>query len=210
GIECTCLLFASAKQVMEYKGEKMLLLFLDIEMPGMSGVELLQKLESGKKVWRVVFATSHEESKIETVSIRTLGFESKPAPYQNIGKYIEIALKESGENVNVLIKICGEEKIIALDDLDFAEAEGNYSTLVMGDKKILTDESLKEVEKKMFMTNVLRCHKSYLVNLGRISEITGDVIVMNNGSKIPIGRTFKKKIMEDRKRFLVNLAMGRT
>ncbi len=208
-IEGRCVVFESAKQVMEYKGERLLLLFLDIEMPGMSGVELLRELEQSILIWRIVFVTSHEESKIDTVSIRTLGFEKKPIPYVNLDKYIRIALKESCNSAKILMQIGGEECAIEAEDIWFVEAEGNYSSLKIGKEKVLGDESLKKVEKKLEINNFIRCHKSFLVNIVKIHKVNVNSIFLDNGDIIPLGRTYKKKIDDERKRFLLKLAMGR-
>ncbi len=209
GADCACLLFESPEQLLEYDGEKMLLLFLDIEMPKINGVELLRIPEVIEKVWRIVFSTSHEEFKIDTISIKTLGFEKKPVSYEIITRYIEIAIKESKQNIKVLVKTLDGEEYLATEDIVYAEAERNYSFVAVGKRKILVEESLKEIENRLNVTDIVRCHKSYLVNLSKVREIRGNSVITTEGDAVPIGRAYKKKLTEERKRYLVNLAIER-
>ena len=70
--------FSSGEEVLAYRGDKIHLLFLDIEMPGTDGLEVLTKVRRNDRFWRIVFVTSHKELRWETIDLKTLAFLEKP------------------------------------------------------------------------------------------------------------------------------------
>ena len=70
--------FTSGEEVLAYQGDRIHLLFLDIEMPGMGGLEVLSRVRRNERIWRIVFVTSHKELKWETIDLKTLAFLEKP------------------------------------------------------------------------------------------------------------------------------------
>ena len=84
---CEFVEFRSGGEVLDYQGEKIHLLFLDIEMPGANGLEVLSKVRKNEKIWRIVFVTSHKELKWETVDLKTLAFSGGPTCEGNPGTH---------------------------------------------------------------------------------------------------------------------------
>ncbi|MBP3351164.1 MAG: response regulator [Lachnospiraceae bacterium] len=82
--EYKCVEFESGEEFLQFEEHKLHLLFLDIELGGMNGIEMLSHLEEDDNVWRVVFISSHEEMVFDTFGVKTLGFERKPAQYERI------------------------------------------------------------------------------------------------------------------------------
>ena len=209
GIDWNCLFFANSEEVEKYNGEKMMLLFLDIEMGEMDGLELLKRLEKQQKVWRVVFATSHVETAISAFGIRTLGFKVKPVEYNDVKEMLEIALAESGENKIITVKTGNGEMGLSVDEIDYVEGYGNYSCVWKGDERIMVDGNIRCLEKKTVGTTIVRCHKSYMVNISKIYSIVAKEIRIDENKRIPLGRAYKQQTVSRRQEFLCRLAEGR-
>lgn len=84
------ILFSDGEEVLNYDGERIDLLFLDIEMKEKDGIEVLRELEHSKIVWKVVFVSRHQESVFDAFGIKTLGFEKKPVKYEKIEKWLKV------------------------------------------------------------------------------------------------------------------------
>ena len=76
--------FSSGDEVLAYRGERIHLLFLDIEMGNTSGLDVLDALRENDSVWRIAFASSHPEQRLDTIDMKTLAFLDKPLSYVGV------------------------------------------------------------------------------------------------------------------------------
>ncbi len=201
--------FTSGEEVLQFSEHKLHLLFLDIEMEGISGIDVLHNIEESDFVWRVVFVTSHEEQVFNTFGVKTLGFMRKPAKYDEFVKWVKVALKENKENI---IYECDTEQqkcYISLGNIFYLEAAGNYTYFYEKDKKYLVSGKLKVWQEKMERTSMVRIHKSYLINMLYVKKWETDKVVLVNGVDIPLGRQYKKQAKEIYFEFVRRQAIGR-
>ena len=203
------IIFSSGEEVLSYKGKMIDLLFLDIEMGDVDGINVMKQLEERDDVWRIVFVTSHEEAVFGTFGIKTLGFERKPAIYNNITRYIDIARKECNENLMIAFNKNDASSYVKLDSLLYIEGEANYVRVYTKENNFIASGNLKKWENELSNTSMLRVHKSYLVNMYNISRIEQIISFKNSNFKVPIGRKYKEVVCESYNKYLMTRIRGR-
>ncbi|MBQ7925683.1 MAG: response regulator transcription factor [Lachnospiraceae bacterium] len=201
--------FISGEEALAYDGDKMHLLFLDIEMPGIDGIQVMHSLEKSNKVWRVVFVSSHQNMVFETLGVKTLGFGVKPVRAEQVEKWIRIAEKENEGDI-VLECIIGQNKVFKrIDEIYYWQAEGNYTYLVEQGKKSLANQNLKAWQKRLTEMSVVRVHKSYLVNMNHVKYWGTEQVCLTNGAKLAVGRLYQKEAREKYYDYVQRMALGR-
>lgn len=191
--------------------------FLDVEMPGMNGFELLESLE--KRKFAVIITTAYHEYAISAIKAQCLDFLPKPTDedaikicVEKIKKYkkehffidyFEEALfskMNSKENSKkITINTDGKVMFLSPDDIIYCESEGNYSTIFLENgKKIVLTIKLKQLEEKL-TDDFFRIHNSYVINLNKVQEYLKQdaYVILTNQAKIPVSRQ-KKSIFLDK------------
>ena len=201
--------FASGEEILTYSGHEILLLFLDIEMKGISGIDLLDFLRDNPLFWRIVFVSSHEELRWDTLDIKTLAFMNKPIDDAVIAKCIKAAIRESARNKAFPVTTLEGEVFIKADDVKYIKAQKNYVEICCKDKVMSGYDSIKDLEERLKETTLLRIHKSFLVNLQYVSDVNYTDIVMLDGTKIPVGRSYYKEYREAYFAYVKTMAIER-
>lgn len=209
GQKYECIEFASGEEVMSHVGPQMQLLFLDIEMKDVDGIEVMHWVELTDAVWRVVFVSGHEQLVWDTFSIKTLGFVRKPANYADIKRWIQVALKEKKRNAIYEFVIEQKKCYKSSEEIYCLEAEGNYTYLYEKESKKLINDNLKVWQKKMQETSIIRIHKSYMINLIYVQCWEYDKVVLKNGMELSIGRQYRKVAREAYYAHIRKVAMER-
>lgn len=207
--------YMSGKDLLEdCKKQKILeteLLFLDVEMPEISGLEVKQRLGSQDKIKRIVFCTSHNEVMRDAFGVKVAGFMTKPVKYEDISKWIDIVRKENRMEIDIAYENGKSMSYINLTEIEHIEADKDYTLLYRcnsQDKERVT-QGMKYWEDRLPKGQIVRIHKSYFVNLEQIAEI-GDKVVLDSGKSLPIGRKYKKELIENYQDFIWNKMRDRT
>jgi len=169
------------------------LVFLDVDMPGLSGLELATLINGQTKV---VFITSYREYGPEAFELNAVDYLLKPISYARFLKCVQKLQKESEisllEDNPDFIYVKGNEKgkfvKISLPDVLYIKAELHYVDIHFFDETVTTYLTLSELEKKLPIRNFCRVHRSYSVNLQRIKAVEQSRIRLENKELIPIGR----------------------
>lgn len=206
--------FQKSEDVLAYcdSGNKRIdLLFLDIELPGLSGIELKDAILTENTIWRIAFVSSHEESILGAFSKKTIGFICKPADKDKVIKMIKIVMDELNENVVLSIRdLNGNAYNIEVKDIIYMKAAGSYTEIVtfssvnQMNRYILSTRKIGDLQKEMKEHSIIRVHKSYMVNLLHVLEIGQNVVLYNGLIELPVGRVYKEAA---RKKYL---EFGRT
>ena len=202
---CEYVLFSGGKEVLEYcmdsENSVIDLLFLDIEMSGMSGLELRAAVAKEEKIWRIAFVTSHMESVLDAYGIKTIGFVPKPPTYELVEKSIQIVAEELKENVTIEIVRDKDDVLqIELNDIVYLKAAGSYTeiytydALQKNESYILSAKKLGDIEKKLSGLSIVRVHKSYLVNLEHVLDAEKSVKLRDIEDELPVGRNYKETV----------------
>src|SRR5690606_15626432 len=160
-----------------------------------TGIDLAHEINNTYHI-PFIYLTSHaDRSTIDAAkSTNPAGYIVKPFNRNDVYASIEIALNqvESREENQSIILPDGKHKTkIAMDDMIYAHAEGNYTTFITTNKKIVLRKCLKEVAETI-LTNkkFVRIHKSYLINTDAIRARSASNILLNNGENLPLGRAY--------------------
>lgn len=204
-----CIEFTSGEELLQYTGEQLHILFLDVELGGMDGIEVMHQVEEADWVWRIVFISSHEEMVWNSFGIKTLGFVRKPVEYATLEKWIKIAIKENQENRVYECTVGREKYYKKIEDIYYLESEGNYTYICEKKEKILINDNLKCWQKKMENAPMVRIHKSYLINMQHIKAWEADTVVLSNETVLPLGRQYKNNASETYFAFVKRQVKGR-
>ena len=191
-------------------------LFLDIQMPNISGFDLL-KLMPNKDV-KIIITSSYTNYGIKAIKEDVFDYLLKPIDGEDLIKTI-VKLEQSLMNhpkVNTIgndyrgkkisIETDGKLLLIDVSFIDYVEADGNYVTFYLSNnKKIVATKRLKDICETLDDTIFYRVHNSYLVNLTKIKEVikNQNYVVLENDKKIPISRQ-RKAVFYDKISFLFN------
>lgn len=173
------------------------LVLLDIEMPGMSGLELTRNMGNKKPV--IVFTTSKKEYAAEAFELNVADYIVKPVTparfIQAIDKAREILQSKTEEfKLNneefVFIRDSNIVKRVKLDDILFVEAMGDYVKLYTQQKFFAIHTTLKAVEERLPASKFVRVHRSYIVSLTKIDTIQDGALVINN-KPVPVADSYR-------------------
>lgn len=186
--------YESGKSFME-QGEEVDILLLDIEMEGISGIQLKNWLNQKKADTKIIFVTNHTEGMTEAFGKNVYGFLKKPPEQKQLEIYLERIMEEIEENQSLVIKSMNQEFVIKIKNVFYFVSEKKYSRMVGRNGERFCDMGLSQLEEKLKNQSFFRCHRSYLVNFRNIHTIK-DNICMKNGDIIPVSRRKVKNLKD--------------
>ena len=191
--------FPNVEAALEFLNQQSVdLLFLDVEMPGATGFELLDRLAYSPKV---ILTTSKTEYAYNAFEYNVSDFLKKPFTYQRFLEAVQkITAPTPESNVNststdhIFIKTDG--KLIRLNNSDilFIESMGDYVKFVSADKKYITHNTIKNLEEKVNKQCFLKTHRSYIINVDKIDDIRENLLFIK-GNEIPISKAHRSEVL---------------
>lgn len=191
--------------------QKIDLIFLDIQMPSITGIEFIKAI-NGK--CKVIFTTAYNQYALDGFELDIIDYLLKPIPFDRFLKGVQKA-KAYFEQINGANNIFAENNFlvvqgdtkgklikIEITDIDYIEGMGNYVAFYCGGKKILSLINLKDLEEKLINKNFIRVHKSFIIPFSNIASIDGNTILLKRNINVPIaiGRAYKETFIEMLKR----------
>ena len=185
------------------ENHKIDILFLDIDMPGLSGVELRKK---ANQVPVCIFITSHPEFAVESFELETLDFIVKPLKFERfehtmrrIIDFFEIKNKanlfESSIGGDVIYIKEGHEQIkLKLHEILYLEALKDYTLIITQQRIHCVLSTIGSLLKEASFQSFIRIHRSFAVQKQYINKINTNEIILNNDFAIPIGRSFRNNL----------------
>jgi len=192
------------------------ILFLDIEMPGMNGFELLEKCHSSD--FEIIFTTAYNEYAIKAIKHSALDYLLKPIDKDELKLAVQRARDEksikSSDRINNLLEVLHIRKnvkrfaaatmegliMVNADDILYCESDSAYCKLHFIDgKSLLLSKTLKDVEEVLHHDEFCRIHHSFLINLNYVQKYIkgeGGEVIMNNGMNLPVSRTRKQDFLK--------------
>lgn len=209
-IEAVCSNGLEAAAVLQQK--EIDIVFSDIDMPGLSGIELIQSL---KQPPVFIFISAYPEYAAESFNLDVIDFIVKPVTLARLMKaahkaieYIELKKNSTGnvqqpiiapENnaAHFFIKENSDYTRIDIPDLLYIESMGNFSKLHTLQKKHIVLVSLKNIEPQLPTGNFIRIHKQYIINKQQMISLSSDgAVQLSSGHHIPVGDMYKAALME--------------
>jgi len=194
------------------------LVFLDIEMPVLSGFDLLRQLDTIN--FEIVFATAHDQYAIKAIKFSALDYLVKPIDFEQLQQSVQKAMKRISEKTSAVQYQVLKENLqqknpvmeqlaipaqtgmlfIKVADILYCEADSNYTHIFMANgQKIVSSRTLKEYEELLKDNGFIRIHHSYLVNREYVKEYDrreGGQLVLKGGVSLTVSRRKKEEVME--------------
>lgn len=207
-----CRSAAEAQEVMNTTNVDML--FVDINMPDMNGVDFVRSLDT---THYIVFTTAHPEFAIEGFKLNAIDYLLKPFSYEEFMKASQKVISlvdlverchaaesaiaqneaEAADKEVISVKADYKTQLVKVADIVYLESAGEYVRLhIEGSSTITTLFRLKNMETTLPSDSFLRVHRSYIVNLKRIASYTKGRIFLDNGEYIPLGENYKERFFE--------------
>jgi len=175
------------------------LIFLDVEMPEMSGLEFIKTLDVRPQI---ILVTAHEKYAVEAFDYDVNDFIVKPVSFSRFLKAVAKVRKEydsqqnnGGSSSYTFVKT--ESRIIKINMRDILriEALADYVMIVSSKDKYIIHSTMKGIENKLPPKDFMRIHRSHIIRFDKIESIDENTLVINN-KLIPIGGSYRKKLME--------------
>ncbi len=190
------------------------LVFLDIAMPGYSGLELLKFFDEKNINFKIIFVTAYAEYAINAFELSAVDYILKPVRIDALQRALsKVNDSKSLESLKVLqsnLDIPQHKKIalntgdgitfIELQDILYLKADGSYTHFFISNKnKITVSKKIAEFERLEQVSNFMRIHRSHIINLERIQKILkqdGGTVIMDNGDELSISADRKTTLLE--------------
>ena len=190
----------NANEVVELlQKESVDVLFLDIQMPGISGMALMKSLENPPLV---VFTTAYDQYAVEGYEVSAVDYLLKPISPDRFKKAVEkvkdmIRYKKSSSNDldYMFIRADYQDIKVMFDDILYVEGLKDYVKVVTKEKRIITLTNIKGMLEKLPQDRFIRVHKSYIVAKDKVQTVKGTILTIDD-KEIPIGLTFKDNFMK--------------
>lgn len=196
--------FESAENALPFiQKQKVDILFLDIDMPGLNGIEFRK---NALEIPVCIFITAHPEHAVESFQIETLDFIVKPLKLdrftqsmKRIEEFMEIKLKASLFEASIggdtiYIKEGHEQTKVKLHEILYLEALKDYTLVVTERKRHCVLSSIGNLLKESHFQSFIRIHRSFAVQKQFIQKMNSNEIILNNNISIPVGRSYKDNL----------------
>jgi len=199
--------FEAVRMAAELKPD---LIFLDIQMPKLDGFEVLELIGEGVAV---VFVTAYDEHALRAFEVHAVDYLMKPFRAERFEAALDRAKQRIGGTTpfrpeeltassrsagmyaeRVVVKDGTRVQLIPVSKLDYAEAQDDYVALASQGKKHLKQQTISSLEAALDPKNFVRIHRSYLVNLERVTRLEPygkdtHVVILNDGARLPVSRS---------------------
>jgi DNA-binding LytR/AlgR family response regulator len=185
------------------------LIFLDINMPDLTGIQFLKALENKPLI---IFSTAYSEYAVESYEYKAVDYLLKPIEFERFLKATmrakeQFEIKQKSKNVwnltekinnspdSIFIKSGTEIHKVFINNIIYIEGTGNYITIICIDKKIMTLISMSKMLNMLPEKQFYRVHKSYIISMNYVGKIERHQLTVNK-INIPIGITYRKEFFE--------------
>jgi two-component system, LytTR family, response regulator len=189
--------FREPVKAIEYLGrERIDLILLDINMPDLSGMQLVQTL---KPQPLIIFTTAYSHYAVDSYTLNAIDYLLKPITFERFLAAVTKAVAALGAKVTtrdeatIFIKSGPQTHQVRIQDILYLEKEGNYITAHLRDRSILIRENMGDIFDLVPEADFIRVHKSYIVAIKHISMIEVHQLTVNN-KKIPVGSTYRESL----------------
>lgn len=182
------------------------LVFMDIQMPQITGIEFLKTLKHPPKV---IITTAYREYALESFELDVVDYLLKPITFERflkaVNRYYQMnqdgvqlvankSSEKSSEEIFIYVKENKKVVKVYLSEIKYIEGLSEYIQIFTDKRKIITKTSMAQMEEKLANENFLRIHKSFIVSISKIEAFTANTIEIQ-GKELPIGRSFKNAVL---------------
>lgn len=183
------------------------LIFLDIHMPELSGLDFIKLLKGRVKV---ILTTAYDQYALEGYEHNVVDYLLKPIPFERFLKAVQKVVDSAKENTSktsqtealqtsekqaedyVFVKADGKVQKIKFEDILYVEGLGNYVTIHTVNGKVVTLLTMKEVQERLPEISFMRVHRSFIVSLNKVQFIEGNQIFVDKKTAVSLGETYRE------------------
>jgi two-component system LytT family response regulator len=187
-----------AKGLAQLADEPADVVFLDIQMPGIDGFEVIRR-RTPERMPAVVFLTAYDEFALRAFDAQALDYLVKPVSEARFAATMKRLIRQlrvpgpASREQGIVVTTSRSAIVVPIRDIDWIEAAGNYARLWVGDRNYLIRESLGTLESRVRSHGFIRAHRRGLVRLGGVRELTStadgrSMAVLGCGARIPVSR----------------------
>ncbi|MBD0366151.1 MAG: response regulator transcription factor [Flavisolibacter sp.] len=187
--------------------QKVDLVFLDIHMPELSGMDFIKAIQGRAKV---ILTTAYSEFALQSYDLDVVDYLLKPIRLPRFLQAVQKAVKELNtdlpehnstetEDDYIFVKTEAKGKLLKINlaDIDYIEGMKNYVAIYCGGHKTLVNTSMKDLEERLPHKQFIRVHKSFIIPIGKITGIEGNLVRLKDvPAEIMIGENYKPELME--------------
>lgn len=196
----------SAFEAMEaLHGEEVDIMFLDIQMPGLTGLDLLKNLKNPPIV---IFTTAYSEYAVEGFELDALDYLMKPISFERFFKAVNkaihhIQLEENDNHDGATpaeegyIFVKADKKIVKvrLNDILYIEGLKDYVMIYTSEQRIITLQTMKNLEDRLPASQFIRVHRSFIISIDKLKSVSGNFVEVKD-KQIPLGKHYKDDFMK--------------
>ncbi|MFB9054739.1 LytR/AlgR family response regulator transcription factor [Formosa undariae] len=187
----------------QISNHKIDLVFLDINMPEISGISFAKSINPSIKI---IFTTAYRDYAVEGFELQAVDYLLKPIPFERLLKavnnYFEVYTESQHSNVppaeaSDFMFVRSDRKMIKIDfdAIVYIESYSDYLKIHLQDSTIVTRETISAIEVKLPLKQFLRIHRSYIISVKNITSFTNEHVTILNQA-LPISRSYKKEVLE--------------
>ncbi|MPZ29067.1 MAG: response regulator [Micromonosporaceae bacterium] len=186
--------------------------FLDIRMPGLDGMELARVLRRFARPPEIVFVTAYDDRAVDAFELGVADYVPKPVQAERLAESLRRvvsgravpgqrpAAQPPEPDVTIPVELAGTTRLLARSAVDWVEAQGDYARLHTADGSHLVRVPLATLAQRWAGAGFVRIHRSYLVQLGRVTELRpagpGYVVVVVGGTELPVSRRHTSELRD--------------
>jgi two-component system LytT family response regulator len=195
------------------------LIFLDIQMPKLSGFEVLELL--GERAPAVIFTTAYDEYALRAFEVHAVDYLLKPVEPPRLAAAVErarervrartpapsaqelsLAARPPGRSLErILIRHEGRVHVLPIDRIDFIEAQDDYLSFAAAGKRLRKQQTMSDIESQLDPSRFVRIHRSFIMNVERLARIDlygkdSWLAILSDGTKLPMSRTGHARLKE--------------
>ena len=194
GVDIEILDYSSAKELLE-AGNEMDFLLLDIDMPEMDGIEAGHKLRSKGASYKIIMLTARDDRFREAFKIGAFRFVSKPFESKDIFEAVDDVRENMSAFQKVQVYRDGVQYNIVQRDILYVEANHSSTLIFTATNEFRSELPLSVWKDALDGKAFFQCHKSFIVNMGKIESIQGNTVIMVGGDKVSVSRRLHNEFM---------------
>jgi len=202
-LEITARCYNAVEAINYLHQHKIDLIFLDINMPGLSGFDFLKTLTRPPAV---IFTTAYSQYALESYEFGVVDYLMKPIAFPRFLKAVDrfLLLRQGNNNQTeneiaapstLDIKVDSEIITIKIDDIIYTQSLGNYVKLFTSERTYICSVTTSELEKRLPAEKFMRIHKSHLIALPRVEQFLNASVIID-GKELPVGITYRRNLAD--------------
>jgi len=190
--------YTSAEELLAHMPRDIHAILLDISMGALSGMECAKTLRAEGCETAILFITSMAEYALEGYEVHAEAFLTKPLVYGELKQRLAdcFARADRGRQAILPVETVRGVEMLPIEEILYAEVYQHETSFVLSKRKVTGTIQLAQAEARLVPYGFFRCHRSYLVNMARISRIGSDALIMPDGAVIPVSKHRRKTFLD--------------